>query len=42
MSRVTSKPQVTLPKALADQFNIRPGNEMLWEPYPDQALSFVT
>jgi AbrB family looped-hinge helix DNA binding protein len=32
MSRVTSKLQVTLPKAIADQFDIRPGDEIEWEP----------
>ena len=31
MSKVTSKLQVTLPKVLADQFNIRPGDEVLWD-----------
>lgn len=30
MSKVTSKLQVTLPKALADQFGIRPGDEIQW------------
>ena len=28
MSKVTSKLQVTLPKAIADQFGIRPGDEI--------------
>jgi AbrB family looped-hinge helix DNA binding protein len=28
MSRVTSKLQVTLPKAIATQYNIRPGDEV--------------
>ncbi len=31
MSKVTSKLQVTLPKALADQYGIRPGDEIEWE-----------
>jgi len=31
MSKVTSKLQVTLPKALADRFGIRPGDEIEWE-----------
>jgi AbrB family looped-hinge helix DNA binding protein len=35
MSRVTSKLQVTLPKAIADQFEIRPGDEIEWEPAGD-------
>jgi AbrB family looped-hinge helix DNA binding protein len=35
MSKVTSKLQVTLPKALADQFDIRPGDEIDWEPAGD-------
>jgi AbrB family looped-hinge helix DNA binding protein len=30
MSRVTSKLQVTLPKAIADQYGIRPGDEIQW------------
>jgi AbrB family looped-hinge helix DNA binding protein len=30
MSRVTSKRQVTLPKAIADRFQIRPGDEIEW------------
>jgi AbrB family looped-hinge helix DNA binding protein len=35
MSRVTSKLQVTLPKAIADRFGIRPGDEIEWEPAGD-------
>lgn len=35
MSKVTSKLQVTLPKALADRFGIRPGDEIEWEPAGD-------
>ena len=31
MSRVTSKLQVTLPKAIADSHNIRPGTEIQFE-----------
>lgn len=31
MSKVTSKLQVTLPKALADRFGIQPGAEIEWE-----------
>lgn len=30
MAKVTSKLQVTLPKALAKQYGIRPGDEILW------------
>jgi bifunctional DNA-binding transcriptional regulator/antitoxin component of YhaV-PrlF toxin-antitoxin module len=30
MSKVTSKLQVTLPKALAVQYRIHPGDEILW------------
>ena len=30
MSKVTSKLQVTLPKALADKYGIRPGDEIEW------------
>ena len=31
MSRITSKLQVTLPKALADRYRIRPGDEITWQ-----------
>ena len=31
MSKVTSKLQVTLPKALANQLGIKPGDEIHWE-----------
>ena len=30
MSKVTSKLQVTVPKAIAQQFGIRPGDEIQW------------
>ena len=30
MAKVTSKYQVTLPKAIADEFNIRPGADIEW------------
>jgi AbrB family looped-hinge helix DNA binding protein len=30
MSKVTSKLQVTVPKAIADQYGIRPGDELMW------------
>jgi AbrB family looped-hinge helix DNA binding protein len=30
MSKVTSKLQVTIPKAIADRHGIRPGNEVRW------------
>ena len=30
MAKVTSKYQVTLPKAIADEFNIRPGDDIAW------------
>jgi AbrB family looped-hinge helix DNA binding protein len=32
VSRVTSKLQVTMPKVIAEQFGIRPGDEIQWEP----------
>ncbi|MGV8041259.1 MAG: AbrB/MazE/SpoVT family DNA-binding domain-containing protein [Thermoanaerobaculaceae bacterium] len=32
MSKVTSKLQVTVPKAIADRVGIRPGDELTWEP----------
>lgn len=31
MSKVTSKYQVSIPKALADRYGIKPGDELLWE-----------
>jgi AbrB family looped-hinge helix DNA binding protein len=30
MSKVTTKLQVTVPKAIADQYGIRPGDELDW------------
>jgi len=30
MARVTSKLQVTVPKAIADRYSIRPGDEIEW------------
>ena len=30
MSKVTSKLQLTVPKAIADRYNIRPGDELDW------------
>ena len=35
MAKVTSKLQVTLPKALAEQFGIRPGSDITWMPAGD-------
>lgn len=35
MAKVTTKLQVTLPKALADRYAIRPGDEITWEPGGD-------
>jgi AbrB family looped-hinge helix DNA binding protein len=32
MSKITSKLQVTVPKAIADQYGIRPGDEVEWVP----------
>ncbi len=32
MAKVTSKLQVTIPKALADRYGIHPGDEIDWEP----------
>lgn len=32
MARVTSKLQLTLPKAIADQYKIRPGDDLDWLP----------
>jgi AbrB family looped-hinge helix DNA binding protein len=35
MSRVTSKLQVTIPKAVADRYEITPGAEVVFEPAGD-------
>lgn len=35
MGKVTSKLQVTVPKAIADRFHIRPGDELDWIPAAD-------
>jgi len=35
MAKVTSKLQVTVPKALAERFGIAPGDEIEWEPAGD-------
>jgi bifunctional DNA-binding transcriptional regulator/antitoxin component of YhaV-PrlF toxin-antitoxin module len=46
MAKVTSKLQVTLPKALAERHAIRPGDEITWESAGDVIrvvpASFVT
>ncbi|HTV56993.1 MAG TPA: AbrB/MazE/SpoVT family DNA-binding domain-containing protein [Terriglobia bacterium] len=35
MSKVTSKLQLTVPKAIADRYCIRPGDELEWVPAGD-------
>lgn len=35
MAKVTTKLQVTVPKALAERFGIRPGSQITWEAGPD-------
>lgn len=35
MGKVTSKLQVTVPKAIAERFNIKPGDELEWTAGPD-------
>ena len=35
MAKVTSKLQVTVPKAIADHYGIRPGDEIQWVPAGD-------
>lgn len=35
MAKVTSKLQLTVPKAIADQYGIRPGDELDWMPAGD-------
>jgi AbrB family looped-hinge helix DNA binding protein len=32
MAKVTSKLQLTIPKAIADRYSIRPGDELKWIP----------
>ena len=32
MAKVTSKLQVTVPKAIADRYGIRPGDDIEWQP----------
>ncbi len=36
MSKVTSKLQITLPKALASDFGIKPGDEIAWHAAADR------
>jgi bifunctional DNA-binding transcriptional regulator/antitoxin component of YhaV-PrlF toxin-antitoxin module len=35
VSKVTSKLQVTVPKVIAEQYGIRPGDEISWKPAGD-------
>jgi AbrB family looped-hinge helix DNA binding protein len=35
MSKVTSKYQVTVPRAIAEEYNIHPGDEIEWIPAGD-------
>jgi AbrB family looped-hinge helix DNA binding protein len=35
MAKVTSKYQVTVPKTIADQYSIRPGDQIEWVPAGD-------
>ena len=35
MPKVTSKLQLTVPKAIADEYGIRPGDELQWVPAGD-------
>ena len=35
MPKVTSKFQLTVPKVIADQYGIRPGDELQWSPAGD-------
>jgi len=38
MSKVTSKLQLTVPKKIADQYGIRPGDELEWIPAGENIL----
>jgi AbrB family looped-hinge helix DNA binding protein len=40
MAKVTSKLQLTVPKAIADQYGIRPGDELQWVPAGDAIRVF--
>jgi AbrB family looped-hinge helix DNA binding protein len=40
MAKVTSKLQVTIPKALAEQFGIQPGDEIEWSASADAIRLF--
>ena len=42
MGKVTSKLQVTVPKAVAEQFGIQPGDEIEWQPAGDFIRVFPT
>ena len=35
MAKVTSKLQLTVPKAIADEYGIKPGDELTWVPAGD-------
>jgi AbrB family looped-hinge helix DNA binding protein len=35
MAKITSKYQVTVPKAIADRYGIRPGDDIAWVPAGD-------
>ena len=41
MSKVTSKLQVTLPKAIADRYGVAPGAELIFEPAGDSIRVLV-
>lgn len=41
MSKVTSKLQVTLPKAIADRYGVGPGSEVVFEPAGDSIRVLV-
>jgi bifunctional DNA-binding transcriptional regulator/antitoxin component of YhaV-PrlF toxin-antitoxin module len=41
MSKVTSKLQVTLPKAIADRYGVTPGSDLVFEPAGDSIRVLV-
>ncbi|MEO8360486.1 MAG: AbrB/MazE/SpoVT family DNA-binding domain-containing protein [Vicinamibacteria bacterium] len=41
MSKVTSKLQVTLPKAIADRYGVKPGADLVFEPAGDSIRVLV-
>ena len=41
MAKVTSKLQVTIPKAIAEQYGIKPGDEIEFRPSLDKEVAII-